>query len=1657
MELAKPISYSHTAQGNGFSDHEAIIIKIKGPGACHGWPKLSRLDKAIKIPGEDIADPNRREWHERQDAEWAKIQTEMNEQGEDGTLRPETAQELEDKIFRVLTSTTTDGGIGARNNAATKKPLWSAEMKRISRGVRVIRKALLEGTRGRWGPARELLNDLKDKNLAGEGIDIGPIEAGGDRSKPTLLRMLKVEDTKRKREVQRMIKGRMQDKGDKAVRAWHSQSHKEWWRLVKAWEGGLVTPTESSEENEGQSIKARGEAIEKEAAKVYAKATRGPHTFQGDRSKWWQDVTQKKDLDPEIWKPLEEVVEEPEFEAALTSIRCTTAGRSGITAGLMKVSSATTKEAILDYVNTCMREGVCGQRSLNVLQVHLQKPGYEGKGLEKTRPIGVSEALHMVLEKILSKRLSKILHENSVLHPMQSGFVTDGGAVDTCWVTKTVQEDCANDQDKALHMMSTDIRGAFNAPQWWAVKAALERLSLPANIISLLMATLTGTTTQVLTGLDDKYTTGFTLTAGTVQGRGISPLLWIILFDMVICDIDKNCGQQGYKMRDGATIWGEGLADDLTLLARTKKGIKALYTRFALNMDYLNIEISVPKTIYMPYGHGGTDLVVDRVDRTPETVEHRDCAKVSGVFINARDESKWQIGAVREKVKSIEGYVAQIPVTLTQQSANLIFNSKLRSALIYKLRTTNVTPAQVDEWDIRLGMALKKKARWKKTVAHSIFDMVATQGSLKGMLIQDRLKTWLAARMAPDTKQDKATDMCRQMWDAASTDLTWGHGVRTGNYTTKQNKHSLVANTMTMLNNLMGDERHWILGVTEADLALEADDIPLAWLLPPRDIAGHRHAMMEWSNTIVSEDGKLLDLKKLLEGETVPTLWMKSVMETLAGRVAEGHENSMELKAQYHIAPTITIAIPPRAHLWDSNDGEQIYQDSSEEDESDEDGPAHIEGVRRVVDRRGNTEEGFEYEVEGAQQEGEEDSAGITRWIPFTQLGECVEAVNEYETGRAKALCMTTSPETWEHGKARAWIKSGDILQDYSGTEAITAVVASPALIEDSDDVNRQGRTFKLHLQAVVVRSGAWWVTGIHYIDALPWNLTTTRWRRIGNLTPERVCIDIPRLLNGAGLDGWTLPTHDEKYGVIDDEKPWWGHDDLSAMGDSLRTEGSRVEKKDDAALQRTDTIFVVSDASFVKHEDEANEGSVALEVFADEKLTMPIWSLSFNIPGSPSSSTVCEGEAVGAVMEGLKGYEHMQVIHHMMDNMSVPCMIDKGDKRRMRTKKDDREAFLSKEQFLWPKIRELKAAAQDGRAYYIHWVAGHMDDEDKRTKIEAKLIGESPADRRMQVEVGYMAELGLDRGRLEQLNQIQDEQAEVVRQKLPKQERGRLPRYFNLMHDGSLSHYTIMEDPILEMIDALSLEHKIDKVRRQLQWEHITGEGVSEEVLVEWLVSTGDGNKTAFACHGVTKNLPTQRSLSVWYPATHSSQCLGCEAESETITHAILDCPRRHWDSMEATKTWERAIKKSAGKDLYRYWMTTTGPAWWSGRATFRTEKGRVLRALQDEWSGGTMQHRTFMIPPDMVREVRSLEGTQARATLVKMQDALITITQTAWEQRRMQTLTSRREGRGRGRQRDTVDTTVGKKRKKTVKNVLHRPLEKGQTTLDAFLATAR
>jgi hypothetical protein len=44
------------------------------------------------------------------------------------------------------------------------------------------------------------------------------------------------------------------------------------------------------------------------------------------------------------------------------------------------------------------------------------------------------------------------------------------------------------------------------------------------------------------------------------------------------------------------------------------------------------------------------------------------------------------------------------------------------------------------------------------------------------------------------------------------------------------------------------------------------------------------------------------------------------------------------------------------------------------------------------------------------------------------------------------------------------------------------------------------------------------------------------------------------------------------------------------------------------------------------------------------------------------------------------------------------------------------------------------------------------------------------------------------------------------------------------------------MEDPILEMIDALSLEHKIDKVRRQLQWEHITGEGVSEEVLVEWV-----------------------------------------------------------------------------------------------------------------------------------------------------------------------------------------------------------------------------
>ena len=630
-----------------------------------------------------------------------------------------------------------------------------------------------------------------------------------------------------------MFKDRILSRDIKHVKQWATTGHHRWWQEFKGYSGGLVTPA-FAVAADGTLISEPVQAmamLESEAARVYAKAAEGPSTWTGKKLQWWKQFSAPKNgIDPSVWKDFNSRIDNSEMLQAMNSITCKTAGRSGITVNLLRKSSNKKLAMLLQYFNACIAESKCCSKALHCIQ-----------GLDKTRPIGISEALHMVLENVLTQRLSKILHEHKILNPMQSGFVRDGGAVDTCFIIKDLQEN-AKRHGQHLHMLSTDIKGAFNAPQWWAIEAACRRLGMPESMVQLLLQSVEGTTTFMLTGLKGKFSPGFKVGAGTIQGRGISPPLWNVFFDMALSDVDSCSEKWGYNYRrticdsDGNNqdfrLAGEALADDLTLFAQSKKGIRVLFTRFEKAMHYLLVPISEPKTIYMNASGKKSTLRYQRADGTQGVIEAKSTAKVAGVYISTRNNTNIQKEALLKRQRELSDNLKANPVKLHNASATLLTSAKIRPALVYKARVTNLTIKQIEMVDFSVSRTVKKKSGWRDTVATSVWAAVAAQSSLLNEIIADRLKSWIAALLAPEKAQSKATASLRSMWTESAFFANGTRSIRSGPATLAQRRDSLVVSTGHLIDDVLPQSEHIILGVNKDFLTVEGDDVPAGWVFP---------------------------------------------------------------------------------------------------------------------------------------------------------------------------------------------------------------------------------------------------------------------------------------------------------------------------------------------------------------------------------------------------------------------------------------------------------------------------------------------------------------------------------------------------------------------------------------------------------------------------------------------------------------------------------------------------------------------------------------------------------------------------------------------------------------------------------------------------------
>ena len=184
-----------------------------------------------------------------------------------------------------------------------------------------------------------------------------------------------------------------------------------------------------------------------------------------------------------------------------------------------------------------------------------------------------------------------------------------------------------------IDLLSLDVRRAYDSVSLTTLQASLRRICVPEEYIRMLSTIHTSRSSQILTihGLTEPYTPA----TGLDQGEINAPILWLIVYDPLLCLLEQsgkgvNLGQlvpDTPAMRkihpelripasspsstpsaspptrplDSTVVFGGAYADDLTLVAPSRMDLQALADTCNAWFDALDIEINPVKSIHLSY------------------------------------------------------------------------------------------------------------------------------------------------------------------------------------------------------------------------------------------------------------------------------------------------------------------------------------------------------------------------------------------------------------------------------------------------------------------------------------------------------------------------------------------------------------------------------------------------------------------------------------------------------------------------------------------------------------------------------------------------------------------------------------------------------------------------------------------------------------------------------------------------------------------------------------------------------------------------------------------------------------------------------------------------------------------------------------------------
>jgi len=310
------------------------------------------------------------------------------------------------------------------------------------------------------------------------------------------------------------------------------------------------------------------------------------HNFERMSKDWIEEYEPKHWIDPTWYEEVEQPIQEPEWIECIKDAKANTApGLSGISYTFIKRAGPVATAAFLRLSNLVLDCGIM-PRKWKVGQIFpIPKLVEWDYALASTRPIMLLETFRKTLVRIVQRRLSLVLTQHRILKGQNyAGLPGEATSIPIHIFNNLVEE--AREKKKEVWVLFQDIKKAFDSVPSESIQRALRRIKVPEKTSHFITELYARREVRVITKFG--VTEGFEAEDGIDQGEVISPLVWKVIYDPLLCKIQSL--EEGYKMevnwpidinkglvrQEKAKINCLAYADDTTFIGGSKKDLETI-------------------------------------------------------------------------------------------------------------------------------------------------------------------------------------------------------------------------------------------------------------------------------------------------------------------------------------------------------------------------------------------------------------------------------------------------------------------------------------------------------------------------------------------------------------------------------------------------------------------------------------------------------------------------------------------------------------------------------------------------------------------------------------------------------------------------------------------------------------------------------------------------------------------------------------------------------------------------------------------------------------------------------------------------------------------------------------------------------------------------